>query len=554
MKNRTIFLITGIAVLLTLPIKSVAGGSLDEMLAKRKPEAAIDLATKEGAQLVKGEWRYSDTKIIEVDFKSAGPDGQPGNSPNKAYDFTPHAGGAGFDDSKWEIIDSTTLDKRRSAGRLAFNWYRIKITVPERVGSFDPAGSTLVFATSLDDYAEIWVDGELPRAAGQSGGSVIKGWNAENQLIVGRDVKPGQKIQLAIFGINGPVSNSPTNYIYMRYAKLEFHKVPGDPIAITPQEVNVEVVRADPAIDAIVPLNPKIFKLAEGFQFTEGPIWMKNGDFLFSDPNANKIYKYAASGTLSVLKNNSGYSGKDIAEYGQPGSNGLTLDRQGRLTIDQHGNRRVVRLEKDGRLTVLADKYQGKRLNSPNDLVYRSDGTFFFTDPPFGLPKFFDDPRKELPYSGVFALYQGQLKLVSTDLKGPNGIAFSPDEKYLYVTNWDPEKKVVMRYEVSADATLSNGKVFFDMTSAPGEDALDGMKVDQQGNLYVSGPGGLWIISPAGKHLGTIIAPKHPHNLAWGGDDGKTLYMTARDSIYRMPLNIPGIPTANGMNNVTAQR
>ncbi len=193
------------------------------------------------------------------------------------------------------------------------------MTVPERIGNFDPAGSTLVFATSIDDYAEIWVDGELPRAAGQSGGSVIKGWNAENRLVVGRDLKPGQKVQLAIFGINGPVSNPPTNYIYMRSAQLEFHKVPGGPVAVTPQEVNVEITRLDPAIDAIVSLNPKIFKLADGFQFTEGPIWMKNGDLLFSDPNANKIYKYAANGMLSVFKNDSGYSGKDIAEYFQPG-------------------------------------------------------------------------------------------------------------------------------------------------------------------------------------------------------------------------------------------
>jgi gluconolactonase len=547
----------GIAIMLVgllLFAATFAHASTGGILAKRKPEASINLATKEGAQLVKGEWRYSDTKIVEVDFKAAGPDGQPGNTPNKAYDFTPHAGRADFDDSKWEVIDPTTLDKRRSAGKLAFNWYRIKITVPERIGNFDPTGSTLVFSTSIDDYAEIWVDGELPRAGGQSGGSVIKGWNAENRLIVGRDVKPGQKIQLAVFGINGPISNPPTNYIYLHYARLEFHQVPGGPVAVTPQEVNVDVVRVDPEIDAIIPLNPKIFKLAESFQFTEGPIWMKNGDFLFSDPNANKIYKYAANGTLSVFKNNSGYSGKDIAEYGQPGSNGLTLDPQGRLTINEHGNRRVTRIEKDGRLTVLADRFEGKRLNSPNDLVYRSDGTLFFTDPPFGLPKFFDDPRKELPYSGVFALYKGQLKLVSTDLKGPNGIAFSPDEKYLYVTNWDPEKKIVMRYEVGADATLSNGKLFFDMTSAPGEDALDGMKVDQRGNLYVSGPGGLWIISQSGKHLGTIIAPKHPHNLTWGGNDGKTLYMTARDSIYRMPLNIPGIRPADGQNKLAAQR
>ena len=139
------------------------------------------------------------------------------------------------------------------------------------------------------------------------------------------------------------------------------------------------------------------------------------------------------------------------------------------------------------------------------------------------------------------ALYKGQLKLVSTDLKGPNGIAFSPDEKYLYIGNWDPEKKIIMRYEVSADATLTNEKIFFDMTQAPGADALDGIKVDRQGNLYVSGPGGLWIISPEAKHLGTIIAPRHPHNIARGGDDGKTLYMTAQGSLYRMPLNIPGI-------------
>jgi gluconolactonase len=547
-------IIAGVIGTLLLSSSVALSASLDETLAKRKPEAIIDLASKEGAQLVKGEWRYSDTKIIEVDFKAPGTDGQPSNTPNKTYDFAPHAGRADFDDSQWEVIDPMTLDKRRSAGRLAFNWYRIKITVPERIGGFNPAGSTMVFATSVDDYAEIWVNGELPRAAGQSGGSMIKGWNAENRLIIGRDVKPGQKIQLAIFGINGPVSNPATNYIYMRYAKLEFHKAPTGPIAVMPQEVNVEVIRLDPAIDAIVPLNPKIFKLAEGFQFTEGPIWVKPGYLLFSDPNANKIYKYAADGSLLVFKNNSGYSGKDIAEYFQPGSNGFTLDTQGRLTINEHGNRRITRLEPDGKLTVLADRFEGKRLNSPNDLVYRSDGTLFFTDPPFGLPKFSDDPRKELPFSGVFALFKGQLKLVSTDLKGPNGIAFSPNEKYLYVGNWDPEKKIVMRYEVNPDATLSSGEVFFDMTSAAGDDAIDGIKVDEQGNLYISGPGGLWIISPVGKHLGTIVAPKHPHNLAWGGDDGKTLYMTAQGTLYRMPLSIPGIRPGGENHKLAAQR
>src|SRR5258706_3604605 len=347
--------------------------SLDETLAKRRPEARIDLASKEGVELVKGQWRYSDTKIIDIDFKAAGADGQPSATPNRTYDIAPQGGSAEFDDSNWQVIEPTTLDKRRTNGKLAFNWYRVKITVPERIGNFDPAGCTIVFSTSLDDYAEIWVDGELPRAAGQSGGSVIKGWNAENRLVIGRGVKPGQTIQLAIFGANGPLSQPPTNYIWMRYARLEFHKIPAGPVAVTPQEVNVAVERIDPALDTIVPLNAKIFKLAEGFQFTEGPIWVKPGHLLFSDPNANTIYKYEPEGMLSVFKKDSGYSGKDIAEYGQPGSNGLTVDPQGRLTINQHGDRRVVRLENDGRLSVLAAKLDGRRLTSPNDLAYRSD-------------------------------------------------------------------------------------------------------------------------------------------------------------------------------------
>ena len=531
-----------------------------------KPEALIDLASADGVDLVKGEWRYSDTKIVEVDFRGPGVDKQPSGPATRTYDYTPHAGGADFNDSKWEVISPTTLDQRRGNGRLAFNWYRIKLTVPERIGDFDPTGSTVVFDTSLDDYAEIWVDGELSRALGQSGGSVIAGWNADNHLIVGRNVKPGQQIQLAIFGINGPLSNPPTNFIYLRYAKLDFHKGATGPLALTPSEVNVEVVRNDPAMDNVVGPNPKVFKLAEGFKFTEGPIWVNkdSGYLLFSDPNANTIYKYTPNGNeegrLDVFRTPSGYSGADIAEYGQPGSNGLTLDPQGRLTINQHGNHRVVRDEKDRTQTILADSYESKRLNSPNDLVYRSDGTLFFTDPPFGFPKAFEDARKQLPFSGVFSIYKGKLQLVSKDFTGPNGIAFSPDEKYLYVGNWpraltgqhprpgdDPvneigeKQKAIMRYEVQADGTLKNGKLFFDFTSAPGEDGLDGIKVDQKGNLYVSAPGGLWVISPEGKHLGTIITPRHPHNMAWGDADGKTLYLCARSGLYRIRLNIAGV-------------
>ena len=564
MKSKSFFLIAALTLTVVIQLSTSAAIETNATTPTGKPDAFIDLATSEGIAAVKGQWRYSDTRIVEVDFKGPGADNQPSGALVKTYDYTPHAGGAEFDDSRWETIDPSSLSKRRGNGRLSFNWYRINLTIPAKVGDFDPTGTLAVFETSLDDYAEVWVDGELSRALGQSGGSVISGWNAANRLIVGRNVQPGQKIQLAIFGVNGPLSNPPTNFIWMRYAKLAFYRAEPGPLALTPSEVNVEVVRNDPRMDEVVGPNPKVFKVAEGFKFTEGPIWVKDGGgyLLFSDPNSNTIYKYSpeGEGKLDVFRTPSGYSASDIAEYGQPGSNGLTLDPQGRLTINQHGNHRVVRVESNGTDTVLADSYQGKRLNSPNDLVYRSDGTLFFTDPPFGFPKAFIDRRKELPFSGVYSIHKGKLQLISKDFTGPNGIALSPDEKYLYVGNWPrgivgqaPRKedepvgeigekhKAIMRYEVQADGTLKNGMLFFDFTDAPGEDGLDGIKVDQKGNLYVSAPGGLWVISPEGKHLGTIITPRHPHNFHWGDADGKTLYLCARNGLYRMRLNIAGV-------------
>ena len=240
---------------------------------------------------------------------------------------------------------------------------------------------------------------------------------------------------------------------------------------------------------------------------------------------------------MTVFRAKSGYTGTDIGRYHQPGSNGLTFSPDGLLTMCQHGNRRILRVNPHGDTTVLADRYDGKRLNSPNDLVYRSDGTVFFTDPPFGLPGGFEDPDKELDFSGVFAAKDGEVRLVTAELAGPNGLAFSPDERRLYVGNWDFDRVVVMSY----DPDTGEGSVFFDMTGAPGEDAIDGLKVDREGNLYVCGPGGIWVLSAAGEHLGTLRLPEAPHNLAWGDDDGRTLYVTALTSVYRVRLEIPGI-------------
>ena len=508
-----------------------------------RPDAIVDLKTDEGIGLVKGQWRYSNVKIIDVDHHSPGPDLASSGPSNRTQDIDVHAGVADFDDSQWERIAPAQLEERRSTGRLCFNWYRTSITIPDKIGSFDPISTTVVFEVAIDDYAEVWVDGKLPLVLGQLGGQLIKGFNAPNRVVLTRNARPGQKIQLAVFGINGPLSNPPGNFIWVRSATLDFYKT--NQISPT-QVVKTEIIRVDPSLEEIVSPDAKLEKLAGGFLFTEGPVWVPatattSGYLLFSDPNANTIYRWSPEGQVSVFRTKSGYSGFNVGEYHQPGSNGLTLDSKGRLTINQHGNRRVIRVEPRGNITVLADQYDGKRLNSPNDLVYRSDGALYVTDPPFGLPKVFDDPRKELPYSGVYCVKDEQVKLVSMDLDAPNGLAFSPDEQFLYVNNWNDKKKIILRYDVKPDCTLTNSRLFFDMTNAPGSDALDGLKVDQKGNVYSTGPGGLWIISPEGKQLGLIKGPEDPHNMAWGDDDGKTLYITALTGLYRIRMNIAGV-------------
>ena len=246
------------------------------------------------------------------------------------------------------------------------------------------------------------------------------------------------------------------------------------------------------------------------------------GALLFSSPNTNAIYRWEPAGEVTVFRSKSGYTGRDIGRYHQPGSNGLTFDPEGRLTICQHGNRRVIRVEPDGNITVLADRYDGKRLNSPNDLVYRSDDTLYFTDPPFGLPGVFDDPNKELPFSGVFRAQDGEVTWSATSSPAPTASPSRRDEHYLYVGNWDVDAKVVMRYEIDAAAcTARRRRLLHDMTAAPGEDALDGMKVDEAGNVYACGPGGVWIIvSRRASTSAPDALPEDPHNLAWGDGDG----------------------------------
>jgi len=314
-----------------------------------------------------------------------------------------------------------------------------------------------------------------------------------------------------------------------------------------------EVVRVDPAADAIVPADVVVEKGGDGCGFLEGPVWVHakgQGYLLFSDIPANVIRKWDPKARFSVFLEKSGFTGTDASDLGGQsnngkevvtliGSNGITIDRQGRIVYCQHGDRQVVRLEKDGKRTVLASRYEGNRLNSPNDLVYKSDGTLYFTDPPAGLRKGVDDPKKELPFNGVYQLTKGKLSIVSRDFVRPNGIALSPDQNYLYVN--DTLRKIIMRYDVQPDDSATNGKIITDMNSDTAPGAPDGMKTDQKGNIYCTGPGGFWIMSPEGKHLATVKTKELPANLGWGDADGKTLYLTARTGLYRIRLNIPGV-------------
>jgi gluconolactonase len=312
-----------------------------------------------------------------------------------------------------------------------------------------------------------------------------------------------------------------------------------------------QIVRLDPRLDSLVPADAVLEKVAEGFTWAEGPVWSRTGGYiLFSDVPTNSIIKWKAGEGSSVFLKTSGYTGVEEFTGREPGSNGLTFDREGRLVFCQHGDRRVGRLEKDGSRTTLIDNYQGKRLNSPNDLVFKSNGDLYFTDPPFGLPKTFDDPKKELPFQGVYRLSRnGKITLLTTEVKAPNGIAFSPDEKKLYVA--DSARALWFVFAVKRDGTLSSGKIFFDGTvqsqGRPG--VADSLKVDVHGNVFGAAPGGLFVIAPDGTLLGRFDLGTATGNCAWG-EDGSTLFITSNSILYRIRLSTKGAgTTVNGFSS-----
>ena len=313
-----------------------------------------------------------------------------------------------------------------------------------------------------------------------------------------------------------------------------------DEAVTPPQDTGVgTILRVDPRVDALVPPDARIEKLAEGFTFIEGPVWIRSESrLLFSDVRGNEIYQWTEADGASTFID-------PVFEGDRTGrrsisSNGLTLDAEGRLIICEHGNRRISRLDADGTRSVVVEQFEGGQLNSPNDAVYSSDGSLYFTDPPYGLEGLEESPMRELDFNGVYRLNSdGELELLVRDQTRPNGIALSPDEQTLYVANSDAENMVWMAYDLD-DEGASNGRVFYDVNDQTAAGAADGMKVDRAGNLFATGPGGVWIIAPDGTHLGTISTGEVTANVAWG-DDGRTLYMTASTGLYRIRLSTEGV-------------
>jgi gluconolactonase len=312
--------------------------------------------------------------------------------------------------------------------------------------------------------------------------------------------------------------------------------------AVWAEPLSVTITSLDPRFDQLVPRDAKLEKIADGFTWVEGPIWHKQGGYLlFSDIPANAVYKWKSGEGTSVYLKSSGYSGTAPFAGKEPGSNGLTLDAQGRLVLCRHGDRQIGRLESKGTIVPLVDHYAGHKINSPNDLVFKSNGDLYFTDPPFGLPHAFDDSSKA-PVQGVYRLSQdGRVTLLIHDIKAPNGIAFSPDEKTLYVSDVDPKRAAWLAYDVNKDGTVTNGRVFFDATRWRKDPFFgpDGFKVDRQGNIFGARPGGLSVVASDGTLLGTIETGQPTSNVAWG-EDGQTLFITGGSSVYRLRLTTSG--------------
>ncbi|HEX6813598.1 MAG TPA: SMP-30/gluconolactonase/LRE family protein [Planctomycetota bacterium] len=494
--------------------------------------AEVDLGSRAGAAAVAADWRYCDARIVDVPFRAAGPDRRPSGPENRTWDIAPHAGAPDFDDRDWEVIAADSLQQRRGSGRLCFGWYRLRFTVPDAIGGVPTKGRALEFELVLDDYAEIWVDGRLPRHLGQRGGTLVAGWNAPNRVLLTHRAFAGQAFTIAVFGSNGPLSDPPPNYLWIRTAKLRLLPVPA-----WGKELDLDLERLDPRLHAVVSAHATVETISGGHEWVEGPAWDRTaGCLYFSDIPRNEVLRWTPGRGTEPFLSPSGYTGDAPFTGREPGSNGLAVDADGTLWLCQHGDRRIARRQADGSFATVVDRHEGRRLNSPNDLWLAPNGDLWFTDPPFGLPRQFDDPARELGFAGVYRRTpDGALTALVDDLRGPNGLALSPDGRTLYVSDADPQAPKWLR--VSLDARGRPGARELLLDAAPWRGVRpgfpDGMKVDARGHLFACGPGGLYVFHPDGTLLGVLHTGVATSNCAFGADE-RTLFLTADHAVLAL--------------------
>ena len=514
-----------------------------------RPDAIVDLQTDEGVALVGGQWRYSDARVEEIDFVELGSAGRPARARARCRTAP----------TTWCRTPRRPTSTTRRGGVLAPGGHDapavrtagsastgtgIAVTLPERdrrprPDRRRPSSSR----SSIDDYAEVWVNGALPLALGDTGGPVVAGFNAPNRVVLTRDARPGRPFAIAVFGINGPISASPRNYIWMRTATLDVY---------APERAG----RPSRAVEVSAPLRARRDRAARRraragrrrLRVHRGPglVARRRAALQLAEHQRDlPAGPRRARSRCSARK--SGYTGVDIGRYPSRGRTGSPSTREGRLTICQHGNRRVIRVEPHGDITVLADSLRGEAAQQPQRprLPLGRDAC---TSPTrrSGCRQAFDDPDKELDFSGVFRSRDGEIALIDDELDGPERDRVLPGRALPLRRQLGPGRAR------SSCATRSRGRrrvstasVFFDMTDAPGEDAIDGLKVDVAGNLYVCGPGGIWVLSAGGR--APRPDPSCPRTrTTWPGATrtAARLYITALTSVYRMRLSVAGHPPA----------
>lgn len=508
----------------TVPVVAIAAAGAD-----RTGERELDLASAAGAAHARAQWRYHDADLLAVDFRAPGPDRKPSGPPNRTWDLAPRAGAVDFDDSDWPVVAADSLDQRRGAGRVCFGWYRLRLQVPDQIEGVPVADRTLEFEVVLDDYAEVWVDGGLPRYLGQRGGSLVAGWNARNRVLLTHRAKAGQQFTIAVFGANGPLSDPPANYLWIRSARLLLSPTPA-----WGESAGLVWERLDARLDAVVAPSATVERISAGHTWLEGPAWDRDrGCLYFSDIPRNVVNRWAPGEGTTTFLEPSGYSGSEPFTGREPGSNGLAVDAGGRLWLCQHGDRRIVRRETNGTLTPIVERFEGKRLNSPNDLLLAPNGDLYFTDPPFGLPGQFDDQHREQRFAGVYRRTpDGTLSLLVRDLRGPNGLALAPDGRTLFVSDADPEAPKWLRVHLDARGQPVGTEVLLDAARWKGvrPGFPDGMKVDAAGNVFACGPGGVYVFHADGTLLGVLHTGVATSNCAFGADL-RTLFVTAGQAV-----------------------